>query len=67
MGSRTEGSAPDDKVWRVTATIKDKDLEREVRYRAIDDGMKIEDLVVEALRHYLATAPPRVHHKQRSQ
>jgi len=67
MGSRTQEVTPDDKPWRVTASIKNKDLEREVKHRAIDDDMKIEDLVVEALRYYLATAPPRAHHKQRSQ
>jgi hypothetical protein len=57
MGSRTGKSASDDKVWRVTASIKDKDLEKAVKYRAIDDDMKIEDIVVEALRLYLKTAP----------
>lgn len=53
MDFTSKQNKQEDKAWRVTAAIRDKDLELAVKHRAIDDSLKIEEIVIEGLRLYL--------------
>ncbi|MHB8107487.1 MAG: hypothetical protein ACYDH4_08705 [Candidatus Cryosericum sp.] len=45
------------KGWRVSATIKDKDLELTIKHRLVDDEISQEQLVIEGIYLYLAQKP----------
>jgi hypothetical protein len=54
-GSKNRQTAAGEKPWRIGALVKDKDLQREIKYRALDDEMTYEELVLAGIRLYLLT------------
>ena len=44
-----------EKGWRISALIKNKDMQYQIKYRALDDEMTYEDLVLAGIRLYLQT------------
>ena len=54
-GSKNKQTGGEEKPWRIGALIRDKDLQYEIKYRALDDEMTYEDLVLAGIKLYLQT------------
>lgn len=61
----TEGDEP----WRISCYIRDPDFARQIKYRLVDDDLKIEELVLAGVRLYMSTPPkrPPVRHFEETQ
>ena len=44
-----------EKGWRISALIRDKDMQYQIKYRALDDEISYEDLVIAGIKLYLQT------------
>lgn len=44
-----------EKGWRISALIKNKDMQYQIKYRALDDEISYEDLVLAGIKLYLQT------------
>ena len=55
LGSKNKQNGDMEKTWRISALLRDKDLQYAVKYRALDDEISYEDLVIAGIKLYLQT------------
>lgn len=55
LGSKNKQNGDMEKPWRIGALLRDKDLQYAVKYRALDDEISYEDLVIAGIKLYLRT------------
>ena len=54
-GSKNKQNGDTEKPWRISALLRDRDLQYAVKYRALDDEISYEDLVIAGIKLYLQT------------
>ncbi|MHB8071455.1 MAG: hypothetical protein ACYDHF_05850 [Candidatus Cryosericum sp.] len=57
LGSKNKPKDGTEKLWKIGALIRDKDLEYAIKYRALDDDISYEELVIAGIKLYLQTPP----------